>query len=124
MGLANSGSLSATPLVIVRLLELDAGREEGSMELSLLRLLGLSNLEKGGSAPMATLDRLLIVEFCLLRGCGAWALHRLLTLSLRLSMALWTKPPMPFVGEEGRSARSGENLPCIGDMASARPEEA
>jgi hypothetical protein len=46
-------------------------------------------------------------------------LQRLLTLSLRLSMALCTKPPMPFVGDAERS-RSGEILPWVGDMASAR----
>jgi len=109
---------------MARLLELDTGRDEGSVEFSLLKLLGRSSLEKEGSAPMATLDRLLIVEFCLLRGCGPWALHRLLTLSLRLSMALCTKPPMPFVGDAGRSVRSGDILPCVGDMARARAEDA
>lgn len=46
-------------------------------------------------------------------------LHRLETLSLRFSMALCTKPPMPFVGDAGRS-RSGDMRPCVGDMASAR----
>lgn len=65
------------------------------------------------------LPRLLRVEFCLLRTGGVWVLHRLLTLSLRLSMALCTKPPMPLVGEADRS-RSGEILPCVGDMARAR----
>jgi hypothetical protein len=43
--------------------------------------------------------------------------HLLETLSLRLSMALWTKPPMPLVGDAGRS---GDILPCVGDMARAR----
>ena len=46
-------------------------------------------------------------------------LHLLLTLSLRLSMALCTKPPMPLVGDADRS-RSGEILPWVGDMARAR----
>lgn len=50
---------------------------------------------------------------------GVWVLQRLLTLSLRLSMALCTKPPMPFVGDADRS-RSGDILPCVGDMASPR----
>jgi hypothetical protein len=109
---------------MVRLLELDTGREEGSIELSLLKLLGLSSLEKDGNPPKATLERLLIVEFCLLRGCGPWALHLLLTLSLRLSMALCTKPPMPLVGEAGRSVRFGDILPWVGDMARARAEDA
>lgn len=44
-------------------------------------------------------------------------LHRFETLSLRLSMALCTKPPIPLVGDAGRS---GEILPCVGDMARAR----
>lgn len=35
----------------------------------------------------------------------AGLLHLLLTLSVRLSMALCTKPPMPLVGEVGRSIR-------------------
>lgn len=48
-------------------------------------------------------------------------LQRLLTLSLRLSMALWTNPPMPLVGDAGRS---GDILPCVGDMASPRTEAA
>lgn len=46
-------------------------------------------------------------------------LQRLLTLSLRLSMALCTKPPMPLVGDVERS-RSGEILPWVGDMAMTR----
>ena len=46
-------------------------------------------------------------------------LQRLLTLSLRLSMALCTNPPIPFVGDAERS-RSGEILPWVGDMASVR----
>ena len=35
-------------------------------------------------------------------------------------MALCTKPPIPFVGDAGRSVRSGEILPCVGDMANPR----
>jgi hypothetical protein len=65
------------------------------------------------------LPRLLRVEFCLLRTGGVCVLHRLLTLSLRLSMALCTNPPMPLVGDADRS-RSGDILPCVGDMARAR----
>jgi hypothetical protein len=65
--------------------------------------------------------RLLNVEPCLVRGGGACVLHRLETLSLRFSMALWTKPPMPLVGDAGRS---GDILPCVGDMASARAASA
>jgi hypothetical protein len=104
--------------VTVALLWLEEGREEGSVELSLLMALGRSALESVPYPAMA-LPRLLMVELCLVRLGGAWVLHRLETLSLRLSMALCTKPPMPLVGEAGRS-RSGEMRPCVGDMASAR----
>jgi hypothetical protein len=65
------------------------------------------------------LPRLLKVEVCLVRAGGVCVLHRLETLSLRFNMALWTKPPMPLVGDAGRS-RSGEILPWVGDMARAR----
>jgi hypothetical protein len=109
-----------TPFVIVRLLELDVGREAGSMELSLLKLLGLSGFAKGVYPLSIALPLLLIVEFWRLSGCGVCVLHLLFTLSLRLSMALWTKPPMPLVGETGRSVRSGDILPCVGDMARPR----
>jgi hypothetical protein len=64
------------------------------------------------------------VEFCLVNPCGVCVLHRLLTLSLRLSMALCTNPPMPLVGDAGRSVRTGEMRPCVGDIAKARPEAA
>ncbi len=47
---------------------------------------------------------MLTVEFCLLRLAPGCALQRLLTLSLRFIIALCTKPPIPFVGELGRSA--------------------
>jgi hypothetical protein len=43
-GLTNScSSLSIVSFVMVRLLELDPGRDEGSIELSLLRLFGLAS---------------------------------------------------------------------------------
>ena len=35
-------------------------------------------------------------------------------------MALCTKPPIPFVGETGRSNLSGEIRPCEGDIAKPR----
>lgn len=38
-------------------------------------------------------------------------------------MALCTKPPMPFVGDAGRSSLSGEIRPCEGDIARARPSD-
>ena len=105
---------------MVALLWLEVGREvdEVSMELSLLRLVGRSDFDNV-PYPAITLPRLLRVEFCLLKPGGVCVLHLLLTLSLRLSMALCTKPPMPLVGDTGRS-RSGDILPCVGDMASPR----
>ena len=114
--------LSPASLVTVRLLEEDPGREEGSMELSLLKLVGRTSDLDSVPYPLddAAPPLLLNVEFCLLRPCGVCVLHLLFTLSLRLSMALCTKPPIPFVGEAGRSMRSGEILPCVGDMARPR----
>ena len=104
------------------LLWLDVGRDDGSMELSLLKVVGRSIL--GSVAyPGTALPRLLKVEFCLLKPGGVWVLHLLLTLSLRLSIALCTNPPMPLVGDTGRS-RSGEMRPCVGDMARLRAEDA
>lgn len=100
------------------LLWLEAGRDEGSKEGSRLSEFGRS-FDDSVPYPGITLGRLLRVEFFLLRPGGACVLQRLLTLSLRLSMALCTKPPMPFVGEVERS-RSGDILPCVGDMASPR----
>jgi len=46
---------------------------------------------------------MLAVEFSLLSPAPGWPLHLLLTLSDRLSIALCTKPPIPFVGEGGLS---------------------
>lgn len=61
--------------------------------------------------------RLLTIELPLLKAVPGCALHLLLTLSERLSMALCTKPPRPLVGEAGRSMRSGDIRPCEGDIA-------
>jgi hypothetical protein len=63
---------------------------------------------------------MLTVEFSLLRLEPACALHRLLTLSERFSIALCTNPPRPLVGDGERSKRSGEIRPCEGDMANVR----
>lgn len=53
---------------MVRLLWLDPGREEGSIELSLLRLVGLeSDLDKVLYPLGVALPLLLNVEFCRLR---------------------------------------------------------
>lgn len=111
------------PFVTVALLELDVGRpaldlgrKGGSTELSLLRPVGRSILASEPKPAMA-LARLLILELCLLRFGGVCVLHRLLTLSLRFILALSTKPPTPFVGDKGRS---GDILPCVGDMRGPR----
>jgi hypothetical protein len=111
------------PFVMVALLELDVGRpaldkgrENGSAELSLLRPVGRSSLASEPKPAMA-LARLLTLELCLLKFGGVYVLHRLLTLSLRFILALNTKPPMPFVGDRGRS---GDILPCVGDMRGPR----
>lgn len=120
-GLTNSrGARSSSRVagrVTVALLWLEVGREEGSKEPSLLKA-GLSDLDSVPYPAMA-LPRLLNVEFWRVRPGGVAVLQRLLTLSLRLSMALCTKPPMPLVGEVERS-RSGDILPCVGDMAIPR----
>ena len=100
------------PSVIVALLWLEVGLEEGRGEPSLLRLPGLD-------APAAE-PKLLATEFPRLRPGGACTLHLLLTLSDRFIMALCTKPPIPFVGEAGRSNLSGEIRPCEGDIAKPR----
>ena len=46
---------------------------------------------------------------------GSCALHRFETLSDRFSMALWTNPPSPLVGDDGRS---GESRRWVGDGGS------
>lgn len=43
---------------------------------------------------------------------GSCALHRFVTVSDRFIMALWTNPPSPFVGDDGRS---GESRRWVGD---------
>lgn len=103
---------------MVTLLELDCGRDRGSADCSLLRLVGRSILDKVPN-PATALPRLLKLELCLFKVGGVWVLHLLLTLSLRLRLALSTKPPMPFVGDTGRS-RSGDILPCAGDICGPR----
>lgn len=63
---------------------------------------------------------MLAIEFSLDKPDPACALHRLFTLSERFSIALCTKPPSPFVGDGGRSIRSGDIRPWEGDIANAR----
>jgi hypothetical protein len=65
----------------------------------------------------------LATELPRLRPGGDWTLHLLFTLSDLFIIALCTNPPIPFVGDAGRSRRSGEIRPCVGDIAIARPSE-
>lgn len=67
--------------------------------------------------------RLLATELPRVRPGGDCTLHRLLTLSDRFIIALCTNPPIPFVGDGGRSRRSGDILPCEGDIANARASD-
>lgn len=62
--------------------------------------------------------RLLAIEFPRLRPGGDCTLHLLLTLSDLFIIALCTNPPIPLVGEIGRSSLSGEIRPWDGDIAS------
>ena len=95
----------ASPSCSVRLLTvlwLDVGLESGSelcrgSSLGILRELGTPSR----MLPMPL--RMLAVESCRERLEPGCALHLLLTLSFRFSMALCTKPPMPLVGDAGRS---------------------
>ena len=47
-----------------------------------------------------------LIEFCLLIVPPVGTFHRLLILSDLLNIALWTKPPMPFVGKPERCTES------------------
>jgi len=123
MGQANLKDVPSGAWVIVRLLWLDPGREPVIGDASRLRLprtsLGGPMPPTAASVPSNPL-LLLAIELPLLRPGPACVLHLLLTLSERLSMALWTKPPRPLVGETGLSIRSREMRPCDGDIAGAR----
>lgn len=106
------------PLIVI-LLELDWGREGGSSaDCSLLKLVGRSILDSEPKPAMA-LPRLLNVGLFLFSVGGVCVLHLLLTLSPRFMLALRTKLPMPLVGDADRS-RSGDILPCVGDMKGSR----
>jgi hypothetical protein len=116
-------SFSIPGWVRVILLWLDPGLELDPGEPSGLRLPGPESA--GWVIAMVVLDpsyppRLLAIEFSLLKPEPAWALHLLLTLSERFSIALWTKPPRPLVGDGGRSIRSGDIRPWEGDIANVR----
>lgn len=56
--------------------------------------------------------RLLEIELFRVRLEGSCALQRFETVSERFIMALWTNPPIPFVGDDGRS---GESRRWVGD---------
>jgi len=105
---------------LVRLLLLELGRESGSLLVSLLPEVGSKRgiLCEPWSPPRPL--RALTREFCRLKLPPGWALHRLLWLSDRFNIALCTKPPMPFVGEAGRSCELAMRA-CEEDMVSVRP---
>lgn len=105
------------------LLELDWGREGGSSVVcSLLKLVGRSILDSEPNPAIALL-RLLKDGLFLFSVGGVCVLHLLLTLSPRFMLALSTKLPRPLVGDAERS-RSGDILPCIGDMNGSRDARA
>jgi len=88
-GFSNLSSLTSDSGAMLRLLMvlwLEVGREGVSSALTPPRKLAVESLRARVEGPAVTL-------------------HLLLTLSLRLSMALCTKPPIPLVGELGRSRR-------------------
>jgi len=115
--------------VTVVLLWLDVGLELGCGEASRLKLLGLEvPFEERAMLPVGVFAvswwlLLLATEFPLFSPGGDWMLHLLFTLSDRFIMALCTKPPIPFVGDAGRSSLSGDIRPCEGDIARARPSD-
>ena len=76
-----------------------------------------------GTLPPSGPPRAFDTELPLLSPGPACALHLLFTLSDLFIIALCTNPPRPFVGEVGRSLRSGDMRPCEGDIAIARPVE-
>jgi len=78
--------------------------DSGAM-FRLLIVLWLEEGREGASSALATLRKLAVESFRASVEGPAVTLHLLLTLSLRLSMALCTKPPMPLVGELGLSRR-------------------
>lgn len=95
--------------------------------MSLLILLGLDPPDVLTMLPRGVLGSwvllLLAMEFPRLRPGGDWTLHLLLTLSDLFIIALCTKPPIPFVGDGGRSSLSGEIRPCDGDIAKPRASD-
>ena len=101
------------------LLLLDVGLEEDSILASVLSGVGSSfgMLYDPVSPPYPLL--VLFKELSLLMFGPGCALQRLFTLSERFIMALWTKPPMPFVGELGRSGAFAIRA-CEDDVLSVR----
>lgn len=92
-------------------------------ELSPLTLFGRERLVTALRAILVVgsmLLRLLATELPRFIPGGDWTLHLLFTLSDRFNIALCTKPPMPLVGDAGRSTLSGDIRPCVGDIAGAR----
>ena len=94
-------------LVVVDLSGFSSVASDSGAMFRLLIVLWLEEGREGVSSALAALRKLAVESFRAsveVEGPAA-TLHLLLTLSLRLSMALCTKPPMPFVGELGLSRR-------------------
>lgn len=100
----NDASSCVRVTKVVRLLLLELGLEFGSWLLS-------RPLASTGSSfgmlydpwrPLSPL-RALAEESCLCSPPSGCALQRLVWLSERFIKALWTKPPIPLVGDDGRS---------------------
>jgi hypothetical protein len=79
-------------------------------------------LPRGVLEERSTLFRLLTVELPRVKPPGDCTLHLLFTLSDLFIIALWTNPPIPLVGDIGRSILSGEMRPWEGDIARLRVE--
>ena len=63
--------------------------------------------------------RLLEIELFRVRPEGSCALQRFEMVSERFIMALWTNPPIPFVGDDGRSGESRRWVGEGGNCSSA-----
>lgn len=102
-------------LVVVVLSGFSSLLSESGPMLRLLMVLWLDDGRVGVLSALAALRKLAVESLRAKDDGPAVTLHLLLTLSLRFSMALCTKPPMPLVGELGRSRRL-----CALDMVRLR----
>lgn len=111
----------------VALLWLELGLDVDNGVFSRLKLLGrASRVGEFKLLPRGILERSwllrLLTELPRVSPPGDCTLHLLFTLSDRFIIALWTNPPIPLVGDIGRSILSGEMRPWEGDIARERVE--